>query len=133
MVNKYLGDKSGIALAQVRRLAAELKIVGWDEATRSDVRWCHDGATGGERDSEQEQDEVDQEQDGNVFWATAKAMESQRPDKVSIHISAASGLGKLACNMVATAACVPLGSATPNFGRTCARCVAVRDDLKVIA
>ena len=52
-----------------------------------------------ESDSEQEQDEVDQEQDGNVFWATAKAMESQRPDKVSIHISAASGLGKLACNM----------------------------------
>ena len=131
MVQKYIRDRGGVVLSSVRQIAAGLR-EAWEKEevltqTESQEPADREKEEGSASDGQAEDDE---ETEDNVYWATSKAMDALKPDKIVVHLTALAGPGRLACNMVPTDSCVRLGKEHPCFGHMCARCPSARKDMK---
>ena len=83
-----------------------------------------------ERAASDGQAEDNEETEDNECWATTKAMDALKPDKIVVHLTALAVPGRLACNMLTTDTYDPLGKERPFLGRMCARCLSARKDMK---
>ena len=116
--------------ACVRSLLACVKLGRREEALTQTESQEPAGRGKEEGSASDGQVEDDEETEDNEYWAMTKAIDALRPEKIVVHLTALAVPGRLACNMLTTDTCVPLGKERPFFGHMCARCLSARKDMK---
>ena len=86
-------DRGGVVLSSVRQIAAGLRET-WEKEvvtqTKSQEPADREKEEGSASDGQAEDDE---ETEDNVHWATSKAMDALKPDKIVVHLTALAGPG----------------------------------------
>ena len=116
MAPETLRDRGEAALSSVRQVDACLREAWEKEEALTQTESQEPAGRGKEEGSASDgQVEDDEETEDNEYRAMTKAMDALKPEKIVVHLTALAVSGRLACNMLTTDTCVPLGKERPFF------------------